>query len=187
MSGTIPRPVPAVPESPAAGANIVLTGFMGTGKSTVGRLVADRLGRRFIDTDALIESRHGPITELFADRGEDHFRQLERDVATELAEQSGLVVATGGRTMLDPENQATLGSTGFVVCLSASAATLVERLLDEAEHRPLLRAGDPAERIAALLGERADGYGRFPQVHTGGRTPEDVADAVITLVEGKLS
>ena len=166
-------------------ANIVLTGFMGTGKSTVGRLVAERLGRRHVDTDALIEDRHGPIPDLFAAHGEAHFRRLERDIAAELATEDGLVVSTGGRTMLDPHNQATLGRRGVVVCLAAPVDELVERLRDEAGHRPLLRDGDPAERIAALLAERADGYGRFPQVPTGGRTPDEVADAVIALVAGR--
>lgn len=173
--------MPTEPTRADAGANIVLTGFMGTGKSTVGRLVADRLGRRFVDTDALIESRHGPIPELFAEHGEDRFRELEREVAAELATQSGLVVSTGGRTMLDPANEAALGSTGVVVCLSASVEALVHRLRDGAEHRPLLRDREPAERIAELLAERAAGYGRFPQVLTDGRTPDQVADAVIAL------
>lgn len=155
---------------------------MGTGKSTVGRLVAERLGRRFVDTDALIESRHGPIAALFAEHGEEHFRRLERDVAAELAEATDLVVATGGRTMLDPANQATLGARGIVVCLAASVDHLVARLQDEAEQRPLLRGGDAAARIAALLDERAAGYARFPQVPTDGRTPDEVADAVVVLV-----
>lgn len=180
-AGTIRRPVASDPTPRPGGPNIVLTGFMGTGKSTVGRIVAERLGRRFIDTDALIESRHGPIPELFAEHGEDHFRRLERDAAAALAEQSDLVVSTGGRTMLDPVNEETLGASGTVVCLVASAEQLVERLRDEAEHRPLLRDGDPAERIAALLAERRDGYARFVQVETDGRTPAEVADAVIAL------
>lgn len=179
--------MPTEPAPPATGANIVLTGFMGTGKSTVGRLVAKRLGRRFVDTDALIESRHGPIPELFASHGEEHFRALERAVAAELASATGLVVATGGRTMLDPANQETLGASGVVVCLSASVGELVARLRDEVEHRPLLRDDDPAGRIAALLAERAPGYGRFPQVPTDGRTPEQVVDAVITAAAGGTS
>ena len=179
--------MPTEPEPPDARPNIVLTGFMGTGKSTVGRLVADRLGRRFVDTDALIESRHGPIPDLFAAHGEARFRQLEREVAAELAGRTGLVVSTGGRTMLDPANQSTLGASGVVVCLSASTAELVLRLRHEAAHRPLLREGDPAERIAALLAERESGYARFPQVATDGRSPDEVADAVIALVEGNRS
>lgn len=174
--------MPAEPAAIPDGANIVLTGFMGTGKSTVGRLVAERLGRRFVDTDALIESRHGPIPRLFAEHGEDHFRRLEHDVAAELAATSGLVVATGGRTMLDPANQATLGAGGTVVCLAASVEQLVLRLHDEAEDRPLLQGDDPAGRITALLAEREAGYARFPQVVTDGRTPAEVADAVIALI-----
>lgn len=174
--------MPADPAATSDEANIVLTGFMGTGKSTVGRLVAERLGRRFVDTDALIESRHGPIPRLFAEHGEDHFRRLEREVAAELAATSGLVVATGGRTMLDPANQASLGASGTVVCLAASVEQLVLRLQDEAEDRPLLQGDDPAGRITGLLAEREAGYARFPQVVTDGRTPDEVARAVIALV-----
>lgn len=174
--------MPTEPASAAAGTNIVLTGFMGTGKSTVGRIVAERLARRFVDTDALIEARHGPITQLFADHGEDRFRELERQVAAELATEADLVVSTGGRTMLDPANEATLGASGTVVCLVASVEQLVERLRDEAEHRPLLRDGDAGARIAALLAERRAGYGRYRQVATDDRTPDEVADAVISLV-----
>ena len=176
--------MPTEPPAPSDEANIVLTGFMGTGKSTVGRLVAERLGRRFVDTDAVIESRHGPIPRLFADHGEAHFRQLEREVAAELAATLGAVVATGGRTMLDPANQATLGATGIVVCLAASPEALVARLRDETGQRPLLQGDDPAGRIAALLAERKAGYARFPQVATDGRTPDEVATAVIALVAG---
>ena len=173
-------PDPAAPTD--ARANIVVTGFMGTGKSTVGRLVAERLGRRHVDTDTLIEERHGPIARIFADHGEDRFRELEREVAAALAGEEGLVVSTGGRTMLDPANQATLGASGVVVCLAASVDELVARLRDEAEHRPLLRDGDPAERIADLLAARAAGYAAFAQVHTDGRSPDAVADAVVALV-----
>lgn len=157
---------------------------MGTGKSTAGRIVAERLGRRFVDTDAVIESRHGPIPQLFAAHGEERFRELEREVAAELAQESDLVISTGGRTMLDPANQVSLGATGTVVCLVASVEQLVARLRDGADHRPLLQGGDPGERIAGLLAERRPGYARFPQVDTDGRTPDEVADAVISLVAG---
>src|SRR5690606_12711279 len=98
--------------------------------------------------------------------------------------RSGLVVATGGRTMLDPANQASLGATGTVVCLAASVEQLVQRLHDEAEHRPLLQGDDPTGRIAELLAEREAGYGRYPQVATDGRTPAEVAEAVVELVTG---
>lgn len=166
--------------------NIVLTGFMGTGKSTVGRLVAARLGRTFVDTDELIEARHGPVAEIFAEHGEHRFRAIEREVAAELGGQRGLVVATGGRMLLDPANEESLGATGIVVCLRADVEALVARLGTEADHRPLLR-GDPEARIRQLLAERAPAYARFPQVGTDARTPDEVADAVIRLVESETS
>jgi shikimate kinase len=177
--------VPTDPTPPAVPAgNLVLTGFMGTGKTTVGRLLAERLRRPFVDTDAMIEERHGPIPAIFAEHGEDRFRALEREVAAELAGRDGLVVATGGRLLLDPENVATLGSTGTVVCLTASVDALVDRLRHEAEHRPLLRGGDPHQRITTLLDERRPGYARFPQVDTDGRSADEVADAVLDLLAG---
>ncbi len=166
----------------SAGANVVLTGFMGTGKSTVGRLLAERLGYEFVDTDAVIESRHGPIPLIFAEQGEERFRRLERDLADELAAQRGLVVATGGRMMLDAVNARTLAATGTVICLTATVETLVSRLTPELATRPLLADRDPHERIAALLVERAEGYARFPAVATDGRSPGEIADEIIGLV-----
>lgn len=163
--------------------NIVLTGFMGTGKSTVGRILAERLGRPFVDTDALIEQHHGPIPDIFAERGEERFRELEREVAADVAGRRGQVVATGGRLLLDPVNEAILGASGVIICLTASVEELVARLAGEAEERPLLRGDDPPARIRALLAGRAAGYGRFPQVRTDGLAPDGVADAVLALVE----
>jgi shikimate kinase len=166
--------------------NIVLTGFMGTGKSTVGRRLAEQLGWPFVDTDALIEERHGPIPEIFAEHGEDRFRAIEREVAAEVAGRRATVVATGGRLLLDPENERVLGASGVVVCLTATVDELVDRLTDEADGRPLLRGTDPRQRIAELLAERAAGYGRFPQVDTGGVSPDEVARAVRAVVEARI-
>ncbi|MGB1724601.1 MAG: shikimate kinase, partial [Ilumatobacteraceae bacterium] len=95
-------------------ANVVLTGFMGTGKSTVGRLVAATLRYGFVDTDRLIEERHGPIPELFATHGEDHFRRIEQGIAEELGALTSLVVSTGGGLMLDEVAGASLAATGRV-------------------------------------------------------------------------
>src|SRR5512143_2336464 len=95
--------------------NIVLTGFMGTGKTTVGRLLAAQLGYEFVDTDVLIEARLGrPISQVFAELGEAAFRQMEADLAQELANREGLVISTGGRLMLDPANVAALSRQGRV-------------------------------------------------------------------------
>lgn len=160
--------------------NVVLTGFMGTGKSTVGRLLAERTGRAFVDTDAIIEDRHGPIPEIFATQGEDAFRRFERAVAAELADLDGLVIGTGGRLLLDPVNAQVLGRTGRVFCLTASVDTILQRVAPDgrAAGRPLLAGADARQRITALLAERADGYARFEQVDTDGRSPVEVADEI---------
>ena len=161
----------------AAERNLVLTGFMGTGKTTVGRILADRLGCDFVDTDEIIESRAGPIHEIFERDGEEAFREMERSVARELANRRGLVIATGGRMMLDDECRSRLAPTADVVCLTAGADTVIERVGDPAR-RPLLDVPDAPRRVRELLDERAEGYGRFPAVDTEGRSPEQVADAV---------
>ncbi len=157
--------------------NLVLTGFMGTGKTTVGRLLAERLGLEFVDTDAVIEQRHGPIPEIFAQQGEVGFRRIERELAAELGQRRGLVVATGGRMMLDPDNEHSLGASGAVFCLTAPAEELLRRVLADRStvERPLLAGADPADRIAELLTERAPLYQRFPQVDTTDRDPDEIA------------
>lgn len=162
--------------------NVVLTGFMATGKSVVGALLAERLGFEWIDTDELIESRHGTIPEIFATRGENEFRRFEREVAAELAERAGLVISTGGRMMLDPENAGLLGSSGRVFCLVASPDTIMQRVADSTHERPLLAVPDPRQRIADLLQERAEGYGRFPAVDTTGRSVAEVVDVIVALL-----
>lgn len=162
--------------------NVILTGFMGTGKTTIGRLLAARLGCGFVDTDSVIESRVGSIADIFATDGEERFRQLETEVARELAASTGLVVATGGRLMLDAVNAALLSATGRVFCLAASSSEIVHRLGEDATERPLLRGADPWQRIEELFAERRAGYRRFEQVDTDGRTPEEVvADLVARL------
>ncbi|MAT05145.1 MAG: shikimate kinase [Acidimicrobiaceae bacterium] len=165
--------------------SVVLTGFMGTGKTTVGRVLADRLGYEFVDTDAIIVDRHGPIPTIFADHGEDHFRALERDLAAELAERDGIVVSTGGRMLVDPVNAEVFERRHLVVALSATPDTIYERVGGEraATSRPLLAGGDVRTRIAELLDERAGPYGRFRQVATDDRTPDEIAAEIAELVE----
>lgn len=157
---------------------------MGTGKTTVGKLLAARLQRPFFDTDALIVERDGrTIAQIFAEDGEAAFRRWERTVALELAQQHGLVIATGGRLMLDETNAAALGASGQVFCLTAVPETILARVQDD-EKRPLLNVPNPAERIALLLEMRREGYGRFPQISTEGKTAVQVTDEIILAVGG---
>ena len=160
--------------------NIILTGFMGTGKTTVGRLLAAQLARPFVDTDNLIVERDGrSIVDIFNEDGETRFREMEAEVAAELAGQRGLVIATGGRLMLDPANAVALGATGPVFCLAAEPAIILERVAAGNEQRPLLTVDDPERRVNALLQRRAAAYARFRTVDTGGRSPEQIAATIV--------
>jgi shikimate kinase/3-dehydroquinate synthase len=165
--------------------NIILTGFMATGKTTVGRLLADHLGYAFVDTDQLIEARCGrSIAELFRERGEAAFRALEADIARELGARDGLVVSTGGRLMLDPDNAAALSRNGRVFCLVATPEEIMDRVtLDTRHKRPLLEVPNPMERIVELLGARKDQYGRFPQLLTSDKTAEEVTTYLSGILE----
>lgn len=157
--------------------NIVLTGFMGTGKTTTGQCLAARLARPFIDTDAEIERRAGrPIADIFAQDGEAAFRRSEARLCRFYAGQRGLVIATGGGTLVDPGSRAVMLASGFVVCLDASPETIRARLAGETG-RPLL-SGD----WEALLARRQPAYADIPShVNTDGRTPEAVAEEVLAL------
>jgi shikimate kinase len=143
--------------------NIILTGFMGTGKSMVGQLVAAELNREFADMDTLIEQREGrPIRQIFTESGEAYFRQLEADLCRELAQQKGLVIATGGGTLVPEANLRVMESSGLVICLDCDPAVLWQRI-GQSEDRPMLAAQDETRfaRLAALLEQRAPAYGRI--------------------------
>ncbi len=162
---------------------------MGTGKSAVGRMVAARLGREFVDTDALIEARAGcSISEVFAREGEARFRILEADICRELSARRGWVVATGGWALGTDANRAAVEAGGLVICLNADLPTLIERL-GIGDGRPMLQRGTSAKtggksRIEALLAKRQPTYRSFPlQVNTSRRTTEEVTDCVLALWE----
>jgi len=163
--------------------NIVLTGFMGTGKTTVGRLLAERLGMTFVDTDDLIEQRYGPIPGIFERSGEPGFRAAEAEVAADIAGSAGMVISTGGRLMLEPDNAARLGPSSRVFCLTAAAGEILRRVIDEDRERPLLAGSDPDRRIAKLLDERADGYAAFEQVPTDGHDPSEIVDDIVARLD----
>jgi shikimate kinase len=169
----------------APGRNIVLVGIMAVGKSTVGRLLADRLQRPFVDTDELVARRAGSsIAELFARFGERRFRALEAEQIRHAAALRGQVLAVGGGALLDPGNVTQLRGTGDLVMLDADPTELAARVAaeDEGVSRPLLAgARDPEEVLAELRLRRDATYVAAAShvIDTTGRTPEEVAERVL--------
>ena len=138
--------------------NLALIGFMGTGKSSVGRLLATHLHFRFVDTDEMIESRAGrSIADIFAQAGEQVFRGIEKQVVSELARVQRTVIATGGGLAANAENMTSLKGHALVVCLWASPEAIWERVHTQT-HRPLLQGPDPMAKIRELLAKREPYY-----------------------------
>ena len=158
---------------------VVLVGFMGSGKSSVGRELARRFGAPFVDVDERIESAAGcPIRDLFAREGEPAFREREKAALREILSVEGSVIATGGGAFADGENRALLRSYAPVVYLEAAVETLLERLAGDLG-RPLLRGGEREEVVRELLSRREPGYRTADvTVRTDGRTVEEVAGQV---------
>jgi shikimate kinase len=146
-------------------------------------VLAGQLDFEFVDTDAVIERRHGPIWTIFDEQGEEAFREIERGVAEELAVRDKLVIATGGRMMLDPANVTSLSRNGRVFCLVATPEVILERVTSDETRteRSLLAVPDPHQRIVELLAVRDPEYRRFAQLTTGAQSPEAVAADIATL------
>jgi shikimate kinase len=168
--------------------NLVLIGFMGTGKSHVGRMCAKQLKYRFQDSDRAIEKRVGcTVAEFFETRGEAAFREYECEVIAELAAASRLVIATGGGAILNPRNVANLRATGTVVLLTATPDALVQRL-GRRQSRPLLAdAEDVRARIVGMLETRAPFYEAAAHhiVDTTDRAPEQVCAEVLRVFQAQ--
>jgi shikimate kinase len=175
-----------MPSSTPSGSDrhVVLVGMMGTGKTTVGRLLAARLGRPFLDSDAVIEAETGrTVRQIFETDGEPAFRRLEA-AALRRAVGSPVpsVIAAAGGTVLDPGNREVLRDAGHVVWLRADPAVLVERV-DGADHRPLL-AVDPARALERLDATRRPLYAEVADqvVDVDVRSPDEVVDVVLAAV-----
>ncbi len=192
--------------------NIVITGFMGTGKSSVAREVAHALGRPFVDMDERIEARAGMgIPDIFRQQGEAAFRALERVVCAELAAMGGLVVATGGGALVDEENLRVMMASGHVICLGCDPDELFHRVAlsipqdapghesavgergrdarapetDAPQGRPMLWADDPEGRLRELLEKRRPAYAKVPyHIDTTYRSVDQVVEEVLNLVAG---
>jgi shikimate kinase len=157
--------------------NIVLIGFMGCGKTTVGQLVAEKLGWPFVDTDSLVVEAAGrSIPEIFETDGEADFRRRESEVLESLAAGGPRVIATGGGIVTQPANAAILRGLGFVVWLSASEQAIYERV-SRNRHRPLLQTPNPRETIRQLLEQRRPLYAAFANltIETAGLEPGEIA------------
>jgi shikimate kinase len=181
-----------MPEGPTAHPALFLVGYRCTGKTTVARLLAGRLGWRWLDADAVLEERVGrTIRAVFAEEGEAGFRRREAEVLEDLCRRPGHVIATGGGVVLEAANRARLRAAGAVVWLTADAETIWRRLQADAttaERRPALTVGG-LEEVRQLLEARAPLYREVAHgaVETPGRSPEEVADLVLAAVGHRLA
>ena len=155
--------------------NIILCGFMGCGKSTVGALLAKKTGMSFIDLDAYIEKKEKmTISRIFADKGEEYFRELERQAVKELSEKNGMVIAAGGGTLTFQENVDVFRKTGRIILLDLPVEAISERLKDDTK-RPLLNRPDKEEAMRELYNKR------LPLYRSAADIIIDAADSPLTV------
>jgi shikimate kinase len=166
----------------AADVNLYLVGFMGTGKTSVGRGAAQRLGFAYLDSDHEIERARGrTVSELFAEAGEPEFRRLEREFIATGHPAERTVVSCGGGLVIQPGMSARLGALGVVVCLHASIETILART-GRQTHRPLLAGPDPEARLRALYAERESTYrSAGTLILTDGRPLKEVIAHVVRV------
>jgi len=164
--------------------NIYLVGFMGTGKSTVGKALAKVLNKEFKDLDELIEERENrKIVEIFEKFGEQYFREVETAVVRDISEKEDLVIATGGGVVVNEENFSLLKKSGTLITLVASPETIYERIKDSIE-RPLLNVENPLDTIKRMMFERAYYYIKSDFiVETTDREIEDIISEICELIK----
>jgi 3-dehydroquinate synthase len=168
--------------------NIFLVGLMGSGKTTIGRALAKRLNKRFIDADHEIEARTGAtIPLIFEIEGEASFRQREADVIRDLTAQEGIVLATGGGAVLNETSRQLLKERGIVVYLRASVSSILQRTSHD-RHRPLLQTADPKARIEELSHQRAPLYQEIAHiiVETGRPNVQSVVQNILAQLDKPL-
>lgn len=165
--------------------NIVLTGFMGTGKTEVGRILSRKLGYALVDADTEIEKEQGmTITDIFKQYGEPKFREIESAVIKRLSDIENAVISTGGGAVLRQENMDNLRKNAVVVCLTASPETILKRTSNN-DDRPLLQVDNPLHKIKELLEFRRPYYEKADiMIDTENKTPLEVADEIIEKVKG---
>ena len=169
---------------PGSVRNLVLVGFMGSGKSSVGREIARRWEFRFVDTDTSIRHKYGKsVSDIFSSFGEPFFRDEENRTLQELQDSRDAVIATGGGIILQPRNHPLLRSLGVVIWLTASEEVIWQRV-SRNQNRPLLQTRDPRGTISALMSTRYPLYGSIADitVETSGLTHQEVADRAVAAV-----
>lgn len=171
----------SISESP----NLYLVGFMASGKSATGRMVADKLGLRLIDSDQAIEEQSGQtVAEIFEGPGEEVFRQMEREFMESGHPETGCLVSCGGGLVIPPGMAELVASKGVAICLSAKPETILARTQGRS-HRPLLNVPEPETRIRELLAEREPRYQAVGNVmSTDDRTMAEVAAHVMRIYQG---
>jgi shikimate kinase len=163
--------------------NVALFGFMGVGKSVIGRILAEKLCLTFVDLDEeIVKSTGKAIVNIFEEEGEDVFRDVEREVTREIAARDRQVIACGGGTVLDDENLRRLRCNSMMILLTAEPETILERV--KGDTRPLLMVGDRLECIRGFLSTRHPQYVRAADlvVGTSGKTPVQVADEILSCL-----
>ena len=165
--------------------NIVLIGYRGTGKSTVGKILAERLGRELVSTDAeIIRRARLPVPDIVQRFGWDHFRDLESEVCRDLAGKDGLIIDTGGGAILRQQNVDSLKKNGVLIWLTADVRTISERIGGDTQRPSLTGAKSYTEEVEEVLRERQPKYKSAANhiIETDGRSVAEVAEAILVLV-----
>jgi shikimate kinase len=167
--------------------NVILIGFMGTGKTEVGKILANELGFGYLDTDSLIEAQQGrTINNIFDNLGEAAFRDMETALLGKLGNEKHKVISTGGGIILRSENVVKLKKLGAIVLLWAEADAIYKRLEGNTD-RPLLQVTDPKAKIQEILGVRTPVYKKAAdfQVDTTKISPQEVCDNILVFLKGR--
>ncbi len=163
--------------------NIVLTGFMGTGKTTIAKELAKRLHMKLVDIDEeIVSAWKMTINDIFKIHGEQHFRDIETTMIKKFSLEKNIIISTGGGAVLRDENMEALKGNGIVFCLNASAETILKRT-GSSEDRPLLKVENPKEKINELLACRRPFYEKAGiMIETDGKSPLEIADEIMEIM-----
>jgi len=163
--------------------NIILVGFMGTGKSVVGKLLAKKLNMDFVESDEMIETREKmPIKDIFEKKGEPYFRKVEKEAMKEASSRKNIVISVGGGAIVDEDNLKNLKNSGIIICLKTSPETILKRTKD-LKTRPLLNVSDPKKQIEELLKKREPYYNKADySIETDNLSVNEVVIKIIELI-----